>query len=100
MTFESGKKLSLNKTSVGNLRRDIDDDYDHWAGHEVKVFAGQVEFQNRQTDCVIVEAVDVDRPIPESRKAVVERSPAKPVDLKSGGGVRKASADMDDEIPF
>jgi hypothetical protein len=106
MTFESGKKLSLNKTSVSNLRRDVDDNYDLWTGHGVKVFAGQVEFQNRLTDCVIVEAVDVDKPIQESRKALVERSPAKPA-----RGVRTTTiadpkeladerVDMDDEIPF
>ena len=30
VTFESGKRLSLNATSVGNLMSDIDADYDNW----------------------------------------------------------------------
>ena len=98
-TFESGKKLSLNATSVGNLIRDLGDETEEWNDHNVKVYAGEVAFQNGMADCILVEAIDVDKPV--SRKALVERSPAKPVDLKSGGGdIRRASADMDDEIPF
>jgi hypothetical protein len=86
-TFESGKKLSLNATSVGNLIRDLGGETDEWNDHDVKVYAGEVAFQNGRADCILVEAIDVDKPI-ESRKALVERSPAKPVDAQSGGGGR------------
>ena len=80
LVFESGKQLSLNKTSVGNLRRDIDDNWDLWPSHTVKIFAGEVDFQSGTTRCVLVEGIDVDRPPPKPKP--------------TNGG------DMDNEIPF
>jgi hypothetical protein len=55
--FESGKKLSLNTTSVGNLIRDISEDCDDWPRHDFEVFAGEVDFQNGQANAVLVQLI-------------------------------------------
>ena len=51
LVFESGRQLSLNKTSVGNLIRDIDQDFDTWVGHCVEVNAGEDRSGERRTLC-------------------------------------------------
>jgi hypothetical protein len=79
-TFESGSKLSLNKTSVGNLCRDYGDDYALWLRHDVKVWAGEVDFSNGKTDAILVEGADVEQSADNKKKT--------------------GSTDMDDEIPF
>jgi hypothetical protein len=83
-TFESGKRLSLNATSVGILMRDIDPDYDRWVGHRVKVHAAEIDFKNGKTTAVLVEPIDVEKP------------PSKATEPAAG----KPRGDMDDEIPF
>ena len=62
VTFESGKRLSLNATSVGNLMSDIDADYDNWTGHDVEIYAGEVGFQGTKKDAVLVRMIDGDTP--------------------------------------
>jgi hypothetical protein len=84
VTFESGKRLSLNATSVGNLMSDINADYDNWSGHDVEIYAGEVGFQGTKKDAVLVRVVDLDTPPPPPEK------PAKKA---------AARADFDDEIP-
>ena len=91
--FESGRKLSLNGTSVGNLIRDIGQDYDDWTAHDVKVFAGEVDFKHGKADAVLVELIDTDTPPPTSSKTPPE-PPKKPTSKAAAGN------DMDDEIPF
>jgi hypothetical protein len=95
LAFETGRQLSLNKTSVTGLMLDLGPDSDDWIGHTVEVYAGQIKYQGAMKDAIRVRVVGVDKPEPEPRKALVERSPAKPTDLRSGGG-----GGMDDEIPF
>jgi hypothetical protein len=59
LTFEpSGKMLSLNKTSVGQLLEDLGDDDSGWIGKLVEVYAGEVEAQSGRMDAVLVRAVD------------------------------------------
>jgi hypothetical protein len=81
VTFESGRRLSLNATSVGNLMSDIGAYYDNWSGHDVEVYAGEVGFQGAKKDAVLVRGVDLDT------------SPEKPAKKAA------ARADFDDEIP-
>jgi hypothetical protein len=89
LTFEpSGRMLSLNKTSVGNLLRDLGEDDSDWVGQLVEVYAGEVETQNGPADAILVRAVDV--PAGAAAKA------AKSTKAKSS----KPSESMDDEIPF
>ena len=49
LVFESGRQLSLNKTSVGDLMNEIDDDWDNWIGRVVVIYAGQIKFQGAIT---------------------------------------------------
>lgn len=100
LAFESGRQLSLNKTSVTGLMLDLGPDSDDWIGHTIEVYAGQIKYQGVMKDAVRVRVTGLDKSEPEPRRTLVERSPAQPADLKSGGGVRRSSADMDDEIPF
>jgi hypothetical protein len=81
--FESGAKLSLNATSVGALIRSVGDDFDTWTGHEVEVYAGEVDTKSGKADAVLVRLLDVETPTP----------PPKPTAKAT------ARADMDDEIP-
>ena len=76
----SGKMVSLNKTSVGNLLKDFGEEDDDWLGRLVDVGAGTIPTQNGIADAVVVTAV-VDMPADAVK-------------------VKKASDDMDDAIPF
>lgn len=87
-TFESGKRLSLNKTSVGILMNDVGPDSDSWIGHRVKVHAAEIDFKNGKTTAVLVEPIDVEKP---PLKATTEPPPP---------AAGKPRCDMDDEIPF
>jgi hypothetical protein len=89
LTFEpSGRMLSLNKTSVGNLLRDFGEDDGDWIGKEVEVYAGEVKTENGPADAILVRAVDV----PADAKAKAAKS--------TKAKLSKSSGSMDDEIPF
>jgi hypothetical protein len=87
LTFEpSGRMLSLNKTSVGNLLRDFGEDDSGWVGQLVEVYAGEVETQNGPADAILVRAAD---DVPDAKAKATKSAKAKP----------STSSDMDDEIP-
>jgi hypothetical protein len=98
VTCESGMRLSLNATSVGNLIRDIDTDFDNWVGHEVTVRAGEVDFQNGKADAILVEPIG-ETPIPAPTKTPA-RPPAKPRTRTEAPLPAAKKHDMDDEIGF
>jgi hypothetical protein len=77
LVFEGGRELSLNKTSVGNLMRDLGEDDADWIGKHVEVYAGEVETKSGKMDAVL------------ARAATAPSSATKP-----------APREMDDEIPF
>jgi hypothetical protein len=78
LVFESGRELSLNKTSVGVLMKEFGEEDDAWVGRTVEVYAGEVETKSGKMDAVLVRAA--------------EASPA--------GDTKPARREMDDEIPF
>ena len=80
LVFESGRELSLNKTSVGNLMRDFGEEDDGWVGRSVEVYAGEVETKSGVMDAVLARAAS-------------PAGDAKPA--KAGGG-----ASFDDDMPF
>jgi hypothetical protein len=82
LVFESGRELSLNKTSVGNLMRDFGDEDNGWVGRSVEVYAGEVETKSGTMDAVLARAANAS-PADEAKPA------------KAGGG-----ASFDDDIPF
>jgi hypothetical protein len=84
LTFApSGRMISLNRTSVGNLFGEDDTD---WLGKFVEVYAGTVQTKDGTADAVLVRAADVPA---DAASAVKVARPAK-----------KAFDDMDDTIPF
>jgi hypothetical protein len=58
LIFESGRQISLNKTSVGNLMSALGEEIEGWEGQYVKIFAGTVKGPNGTTDAVLVQAAD------------------------------------------
>ena len=86
--FESGRKLSLNATSVGILCRDIDQDTDHWTGRNIEIFAGEVDTKSGRTDAVLVRVLDGKTPLQPPT------GPPKAPPPKMSAG--RAGRDMDD----
>jgi len=82
ITFDDGRKLSLNATNTRVLCRAYGSESTDWIGKEVELFFGQVEYQGRLQDSVLV------RPI---SPVIGKNAPPK---------LRKSGGDMDDSIPF
>jgi ribosomal protein L12E/L44/L45/RPP1/RPP2 len=91
VTFEpSGMMLSLNKTSVGNLLRDLGEESDNWIGQTVEIFVGEVTTNNGTMDAILVRAADMP----------VGATAAAKVAAKTAAKKAAKKADMDDMIPF
>jgi hypothetical protein len=82
LVFESGSALSLNATNNSTLIRAYGPNSDDWIGKEVELFAGEVEFQNKPLDAVLV------KPLSPPLK------PSERTKLPPGGD------DLNDEIPY
>ena len=108
LAFESGAALSLNATNNQILIRTYGPNSDDWIGKEIELYAGEVEFQNRPLDAVLVRAISpplkaaertkLESNEPEFGRDLNETSkPAKPkkTPTKKSGG-----ASFDDEIPY
>jgi hypothetical protein len=74
ITFTNGDQLSLNKT---NCRALIDvlgtDDSDHWIGHKVELYQGEVSVKGEPQSCVLVRVIPgekqtVTRPVARTLK--------------------------------
>jgi hypothetical protein len=60
LTFVCGDVMTLNQTSLKNLRRAYGDDAHAWIGKDVKVYAGQVPYKDGKdgkTDAALVEPI-------------------------------------------
>jgi hypothetical protein len=84
LVFESGRQVSLNKTSVGALMAEFGDDEKAWVSQWVLLTGGQVKDQYG-------EPIDALLAAPSSAK------PTSPPTLRPKA--RPSSAEMDDEIP-
>ena len=104
LVFQSGEALSLNATNNKILIRAYGPNSIDWIGKEVELYAGQVEFQSRPLDAVLVRPISP--PLKPSERTKIEpefgndlgEKPAKrkaAPTKKSGGG-----ADFSDEIPY
>jgi hypothetical protein len=82
MYFESGDCLSLNATNTHALIRAYGPNSDDWIGKEIELFVGEIEFENKPIDAVLVKAIS---PAPKQQ----ERTNPPP-----------AHDQMDDSIPF
>jgi hypothetical protein len=54
LTFNDGKQLGLNKTNVRMLVRAFGKDDAGWLGNTVELYAGNVQFQNKSFDTVLI----------------------------------------------
>jgi len=55
--FESGDCLSLNATNNAKLIRAYGANSDDWLGKEIELFVGEIEFQNKPIDAVLVKPI-------------------------------------------
>ena len=78
-TFDDGTVLSLNVTNTRTLARAYGTNSDKWVGKEIKLVIGNVDFQGKPQEAIIVETI----------------SP--PIENKSPP---KRGGDLDDSIPF
>ena len=82
MYLESGGCLSLSATNTHTLIRAYGPNSDDWIGKELELYVGEIEFQNKPIDAVLV------RPISPPLAAAERTKPA------------TAHDEMDDEIPY
>jgi hypothetical protein len=82
LVFETGDVLSLNATNSKILLRAFGPNSEDWIGKQLELFLGEVQFQQKVQEAVIV------RPISPPLK------PADQTKLPPGGD------DMNDQIPF
>ena len=78
LQFVSGDQLSLNATNTRALMRAYGDDAEAWAGNQVELYLGSVDFRGTPTDSVLV----------------------KPVTAKSSAATPKTTERRTDDIPF
>jgi hypothetical protein len=99
ITFESGKKLSVNATNNEMLVDAYGWESDSWVGHVIELFVGDGQFQGKAIKVIKV------RPISRSEHYGKAKQP-EPVQQKpdlppTSSGTRGSDGmDMDDEIPF
>ena len=82
MYLDSGDCLSLNVTNTHTLIRAYGPNSDDWIGKELEFYVGEIEFQNKPIDAVLV------RPISPPLTAAERTKPA------------TAHDEMNDAIPF
>jgi hypothetical protein len=58
ITFESGAKLSINATNNKTLMRAFGTDSDGWIGHVVELYLGEIDYQGKPQEAVLLRAVD------------------------------------------
>ena len=83
MNFETGEILSLNATNTKILVRAYGPNSEDWVGKEIELTLGQVEFQKKLQDAVVVKPISP--PIAAAEKAAA---------------AVKIGDPMNDEIPF
>jgi hypothetical protein len=101
LILDDGQALSVNATNNSTLIRAYGPNSDDWLGKEIELYAGEVEFQGKQMEAVLVRPISpplktserTKLPPPEAAFGTPKstKAPAK----KSGG-----NADFGDEIPY
>jgi hypothetical protein len=83
--FHDGSRLSANVTNVRALIRAYGDDSADWKDKEVDLVLGEVDFEDKKQEAVIVKPFT---------------PPVKPKPKKAEARANGADDDMDDQIPF
>lgn len=82
LEFDDHTTLSLNVGNTRAMARAYGDDYGEWGDKEVELSVGEVEFEGKPTESIIL-------------KPISPATPKKPPKPKGARG-----DDMDDEVPF
>jgi hypothetical protein len=82
LEFDDHTVLSLNVTNTRAMYRAYGDDYGKWGGKEVELVVGEIEFEGKPTESIILKPIS----------PPIEKKPPKP--RKDSG------SDMDDEVRF
>jgi hypothetical protein len=105
LVFESGEALSLNSTNNRILLRAYGPNSDDWAGKEIELYAGNVEFQGRPLDAVLVRTISP--PLKPSERTKLEPEfgsdpgeTSKPTKRKAPTKKSGGDADFSDEVPY
>ena len=88
LTFESGDMMSLNQTNVRTLIRAYGKDGRSWIGHTIELFEGEVEFEGKPQESVLIKPIS--EPTEEQATTAAKRDAA----------IIPPPDKMDDEIPF
>jgi hypothetical protein len=99
ITFESGRKLSVNVTNNETLVVAYGYDSDAWIGHVIELFVGDGEYNGKAIKVITVRPISKPEHYGEADKQPepVQRKPnVPPVSSRTRG----SDADMDDAIPF
>jgi hypothetical protein len=94
ITFESGKKLSVNATNNEKLVDAYGYESDSWIGHVIELSVGDGKFQGSAINVIKVRPISKPEQYGEAKPEPVQQKPNVPPVSKS------PSNDMDDEIPF
>jgi len=89
LTLDTGDCLSLNKTNTTRLVRAFGSDSDRAIGQMVRLFLGEIKYQGRMQEAVVLEPIKTAPD--EEENAAAFGSPT---------NEKKPSTDPDDEIPF
>ena len=81
--LSDGSVLSLNATNCRTLGRAYGDESDDWLGREIELSVGEVDYQGKPTEAILVKPIS---------PPIVRKTAPKPT---AGNG-----GDMDDAIPF
>jgi hypothetical protein len=97
ITFESGKKLSVNATNNEMLVDAYGYESDAWIGHVIELFVGDGQYKGKPTPMIKVR--------PVSKPAHYGEASKQPEPVQQAPNVPPVSSgthgdDMDDEIPF
>ena len=88
LTFENGDMMTLNQTNVRTLIRAYGKDGRNWIGHTIELFEGEVEFEGKPQESVLIKPIS--EPTQEQATDAAKRDAA----------IAPPPDKMDDEIPF
>jgi hypothetical protein len=101
ITFESGKKLSVNATNNETLCDSYGWDSDNWVGHVIELSVVDGQYKGEPIKLIKVRPISKPEHYGEANKQPepVQRKPDLPP-VASSGARSNDGKDMDDEIPF
>jgi hypothetical protein len=101
ITFESGKKLSVNVTNNDTLVEAYGWESDSWIGHVIELSVGDGQFNGKPIKLIKVRPISKPEHYGEAKQTEppVRRKPEQPP-ASSFGARGAGGGDIDDEIPF